>query len=386
MSARTSKGIDADICGPESADYCARSRGYVARPGKGYKLYRTFVDNDIVAPDLPFLDLTDGLPLGEHKDLEQRIRRSRAIRSWYRAGKEGDGPDRELAAYTNARSDKSVHSLRTTIGGFFEKLKIGELVIVPPSAFAQDAYIGEVTSDPTDYVPVHAPVYGNDAITGRRVKWLARIQKRRLPSSILEALEHPTSIYILARSDRAPIYAAAYQSFIDLSKAHPEYTSRFDVASDKYTSSTDLLLQAFFNSIASNMKAIQNEEDIKGNFYEAAFDDLGQYSLELRTNVNSPGFLSLASKFATPLIAAALFVIAVQIGPDAAKAANDGKILIGNSMAPAGDQCTAEVIEGTLEQLKLLGLTDAWVKACEVARLAAKKSDVTGTVTVEPTQ
>jgi len=359
---------------------------YVARPGKGYKLYQSFIGNGIqgiVGPDLPFLELVKGTPLSEHKDIERRIRRSRAIRSWYRSGQQNAGPSRDLNTYTDAKADKSVHSLRATIGGFFEKLKIGDLVIVPPSAYAQDAYIGEVVSAPIDYVSIKVPVYGDDPIMGRQVRWLARIQKRRLPTSILEALQHPTSIYLLSRLDRAPIYEAAFRSFIDLSGKDPHYISRFDVSSEKYTSSTDLLLQAFFNSVASNAKTLESGHKVTNSFLVAAFDDLGKYSLDLRTNVNSPGFLTLTSKFATPLIAAALFVIAVKIGPDAAEAAKNGTIIIGNSMAPAGDPCTAPVIEGTLEQLKLLGLTNEWVKACEVAKLAADKAGVTGTVTVE---
>jgi hypothetical protein len=60
---------------------------YVARPGKAYKLYRSFVDNEIVGPDLPFLELVQGVPLNEHKDIERRIRRSRALRSWYRGAR-----------------------------------------------------------------------------------------------------------------------------------------------------------------------------------------------------------------------------------------------------------------------------------------------------------
>jgi hypothetical protein len=102
-------------------------------------------------------------------------------------------------------------------------LKAGDLVIVPSSAFSQDAYVGEVVSNQANYLRVKVPLYGDDAIAGRQVKWLARIQKRRLPTSLLEALEHHTSIYILSRLDRAPIYEPAFGSFIDLSRNDPDF-------------------------------------------------------------------------------------------------------------------------------------------------------------------
>jgi hypothetical protein len=90
----------------------------------------------------------------------------------------------------------------------------------------------------------------------------------------------------------------------------------------------------------------------------------------------------VASKFGTPLIAAALLALAVQVGNNAAQAAQDGMVVIGNSKAPAGDQCTALVAEKVLKQLKLLGLLE-WPEACEMARIAAEKTGVTGPVTIE---
>jgi hypothetical protein len=358
---------------------------WVARPGKGYKLYRDFIENDIIAPDLPFLQLEKGKTLAQHPDLEQRIRRSRAIRSWYRRKMEGDKPSLELSSYDDARGDKSVVSLRTTLSGFFEKLNTGDLVIVPPGAYAHDAYIGEVVAEKSDYLRIKTQVYPDDRLTGRAVNWLAKIQKRRLPTSILNALEHPTSIYLLPRSQRTPIYEAAYQSYVDLSKGTDAYTARFNVASDSYTTSTDFLLTAFFNAVASTQQNLDGGVDVRTDFQKAAFDDLGQYALDLRTNINSPGFLTLSSKFATPLIAAVLFALATQVGPAAPTELANNKVIIGNSLAPDGDRCSAEVFQGTLDQLKLLGLANEWVTACRMAKLAAERGQVTGTVTVERT-
>jgi hypothetical protein len=95
------------------------------------------------------------------------------------------------------------------VSGYFEKLKVGDLVVVPPAAFSQPALIGEVESPPE--LPSSMTVqrlYGNDMLSGRSVRWLARIEKRKLPNTVLDALEHPTAIYLLARSQRAPIVGA----------------------------------------------------------------------------------------------------------------------------------------------------------------------------------
>ena len=102
---------------------------FVVRPGKGYRLYSDFVENEVIAVELPALVMKDGVPLAVHQNLDQQIRRARAIRSWYRRGGKGDGPSRKLEAYADGHNDKSVATLRTVLSGFFEKLKEGDLVL-----------------------------------------------------------------------------------------------------------------------------------------------------------------------------------------------------------------------------------------------------------------
>jgi hypothetical protein len=356
---------------------------YVARPGRSYRLYREIVKDRVVVADLPFLDFKKGVPIRKQLNLDARILRSRALRSWYRRKRVGDTPSRDLDDYVG-KTDRSVHQLRGILLGYFEKLKIDDLVIVPPSAYSQQAMVGEVTGAAEAYIRVRVPrLYGGDPLTGRRVTWLAGIEKRRLPTPILDTLEKPNALFLLARQLRPTIYETAFGAFVDLSTREPDYIARFDVKNKNYTTSSDIFLQTFFNAVASNQKAIDSGKATKG-FREAAFEDLGIYAPELRTNVNSPGFLTLVSKKTTPLVASALLALAVNIGADAPTLAQEGKITLGNSQAPAGDECTASVWKDTLDQLKLLGLAKEWPQACEIAKLATEKSGVTGAVKVRP--
>ncbi len=212
---------------------------------------------------------------------------------------------------------------------------------------------------------------------GRRVRWLAGIEKRRLPGAILDTIIRPGAFFLLAKSLRPTIYEEAYGSFVDLSAAG--YSSRFIVSEDRFTTESDFRIQAFFNVVASNLKAIQSGTHIKEP-YQAAFDELGPFAPELKTNINSPGSLTLVSKHITPLVAAALFALAATIGVEAFEARDT--IVIGNSKAPPDDPCTAQVAANAMTQLGLLGLLD-WPKACEMARLAITESGMTGSVTIE---
>ncbi len=53
---------------------------YVARPGADYRLYPDFVEHEVVFPELPLLELENGVPLSEYQDdLDKRILRALAL-------------------------------------------------------------------------------------------------------------------------------------------------------------------------------------------------------------------------------------------------------------------------------------------------------------------
>lgn len=360
----------------------AEKKIYVARPGRRYALYLNFLEQSIIFPELPFLDLDASKPFSEQENLDSRILRARAIRNWYRNPEGKELPSRNIDDYKEIGGDRSLGQLRGVVSGYFQKMAQGDLVVVPPSSFSQDALIGELTAPPSVIVNAAAQHYGDEIFQGRSVKWLARIPKRRLPSQMLGAIEKPSALYILEKSLRYSIYEAAYGSYIDLSSSDPLYTSRFNISSDDYNTQDDFRLLAFMNLIAANLKSFESGGEFRGLF-DSISSDLGGYAPDLRTNVNSPGYITISSNFGTPIIATVLFMLALTAGAAALDAGT--KITIGNSKAPAGDQCTAMVDERAKGTLDLLGL-DGWPSACEAARKAAAAAGITTTtnVTVQP--
>jgi hypothetical protein len=351
---------------------------YVARPGGRYKLYGSVIASSMVFPELPMLDLQKGLSIDNQPDLIRRVRRSSAIRSWHNSSRPEDNlPDRNLAAYKDEDS-ASVSQFIGVLRGYFERAKKGDLVIVPPSAYSQECFIGEFLTHPTEFRHHRVDKYGDDYLTARSVKWLAQITKRALPVTVIEAIEKPTIFFLLDKPSRKFIYEKAYGSYT----IGNQFNSRFEVASLTFKTSDDLLIQAFFNFIANNTIAVSEGhlDNIK-SFDESIFVDLGDFAPDLRTNVNSPGFLNLSGTNLTPIVASVMLIIAVAIGPSAVQAAETGKLRIGNISAPLDDPCTAEINHQVLTQLKLLGL-DKWTKACERARLAQKRTGLKGRATI----
>lgn len=355
---------------------------FIARPGKSYRLYAVMADAEAILLELPSLGLESDTLAGDQEDLLLKVARAKAVRSWHRAGRPGDKiPSSNLSDYAKRTGGQSVGQLQGMVKALFDRAQKGDLVVMPPSSFMQDAYIGEFVDPPGRSIEVPSDrFYPGDLLPGRRVKWLAKIPKRKLAPEIIAALNHPTVYYLLEKSLRSDIYRAAYPSYV---VDEGWFNARFDVSSEDFTAKDDFLIQAFFNFVAANEKAIdENKLSQVAGIEVAAFKSLGDYDLDLQSNINSPGFLILLSRYATPLVAATLFALAVEVGPGAVQAAENGVILLQNSRSTQDDSCTVQVHEHVLRHLQLLGL-DKWPKACEIAREAAKRTGIKSSVKVK---
>jgi hypothetical protein len=223
-------------------------------------------------------------------------------------------------------------------------------------------------------------LFGQESLPARSVRWLARIPKRDLPYSVLEALEKPNTAFLVERSHRALFYKIAYGNY----SIDDYYSALFEVTSADFDTRDDVLLQAFFNFVAANTKAVAEGSPLLG-FAEAAFKDSGEYVAKLQTNVNSPGDIGLVSKVITPLVASVLFLLAVEVGPSARTEADNGTLILRNSKAAADDPCTANVFDSSMQFLKLLDL-DEWPVACTHAQEVANKTGLKSPAKVERRQ
>ncbi|MCJ9721129.1 hypothetical protein MOV66_04470 [Agrobacterium sp. SHOUNA12C] len=357
----------------------ADTRIYIARPGAKYRFFNQFVDNNFVGPDLPGLDFSAFDNVADIADLEERIKRSAAIRRYvFRGDRDLEAPTRELEDYKGLPSGPTMSQLARVVRAYFGAMKQGDLVVVPPANFKGMAHIGELTSLPTQTKTLGVGVYGDDLLTGRNVRWLASVEKLKLPAQTLDALQKPSPLFLLVREAWPAIFRRAYGSYV----TDTEFGSRFEITSEKYKTTDDFYIQGFFNFVAANTEKVrlgQGQEML--SFKEGAFSAEG-LAPDLYTNVNSPGGLSLKSTVITPIIIAVMLALAVDVGPEAFAAARDGNVTFGNSLAPANDPCSAEVQKQVVSQLTLLGY-DRWSEACVFARAAAERTGISTTVDVK---
>lgn len=356
---------------------------FVARPGEESRLFGDFYAQEAIGPDLPGLGLKRGVKLSEQEDsLDARVQRSIRLRTWHRSADKDEvpEPDRKLSAYASKGNVRSMAQYLTTLSGYFERAAKGDLAIIVPKPWGMDAVIAEFLDNPTDIVEIPIErLYGKDRLSGRRFRILAEIPKRKLPLHVHEINEKPNVFVLLEKSSRPEIYNRAFGSFV----LDGEISTQFNVTTNDYKLDDDILLSAFFKFVALNTVniSIKNGNKIV-DVTSAAFQDLGEFSPDLRSNVNSPGFLQYRSKNIIPLVASALFALAVTVGPEAHAAAVGQTVTIGNSRAPSGDQCTATVAESVMTQLRLMEL-DQWAQACVMARKIHDRAGMKGTAVVK---
>ncbi|WP_373413724.1 hypothetical protein [Ensifer aridi] len=302
--------------------------------------------------------------------LTARILRAREIRNWHFAGRPEDRlPELDLSRYDNGRDDPGVGQIHRVVNFYFREAKKGDLIAVPPRNFAGKVHIGEFADDPSQIFEQEVERYPGDPIPARNIRWLGAIEKVDLPVRVIEAFRKPTPLLLVGMSDRDSFYSAAYRNYY----REGHYSATFDVTSAEFDTTSGSVIPAFFNFVAANTQEVDRQSGRAWSFGEGAFRSVGDYAPHLAIDIQSPGILSIASQYITPLVASALLALALTIGPAAADESFLAALQIGNSAAPADDPCVVPVREQVITQMRLMGY-DKWAPACELLREAAEKT------------
>lgn len=363
-------GINIDI---KTRALPADHRVYIVRPGANYRLYQDVAEQETILFDLPALDLPRGVPFLEIEDIVAQVQRGHAIKEWYRHGQLNDDakPSSDLENYPNpdtASARRSVSQMLSIGRAFFERSRIGDMVIVPPLRFADPVLVGEIVSD--DRVATRVQAYRRERVYGRKVRWLASIPKHDIPSRVIEISQKPNSFVQLERSTAIWFYDRTYKSY----SLDGQYQCEFRITAEKFGSTDDAKLAAFLNFVAANLSRFEaGARPISIN--QAMFADLGDYEPDKRASINSPGELIIHAARITPLLFSVLLGLSGCAPDGVATAVADRTVVIGNSAGGPNDPCAAEVYQSTIDWLTFVG-ADLWLEACPIASQAAASAGV----------
>lgn len=338
---------------------------YLARPGEEYGLYEDFMDASAIGPEFPGMEIDRTIPILEQPNLDNNIKMARAIKEWVINGKRPNQlPSPNPSDHSDRRRSKGWPNYHSVLHGYFDRAQRGDLILIPQRSINSDVVLAEFTRRPRTVKYVKTRRYNDFLVPARPFRTLATMKKKDLSSNLIDLISKPNMLVLIGESERGALYNAAYGTYV----SKGQYSTRIDIKSDTYSTPDNITLSAFINFIANNTRAVTaDDESGTLGWKQAAFADLGEFSLALQASINSPGNITLRASLMTPLVVAVMFALA-GCGEDVLKAAREGRITIGNTLAPPGDLCTAAEGEAAYAQLALDGLVDEWPEACERVR------------------
>lgn len=344
-------------------------------PGKTYRFYETVNSARVVFLDVRGLDLLAPDPR-DWSDAE--ILQTIAADRWSREQARAD-----LGAVPKGSDAVSSLDRRnmTFLKGLLLTAKKGDLIVIPPDNYRKSVLIGELLDHPGEVVS-HTAVDGEIErnYVGRRVKWLAKKEKRSFSSDLIDLLHTPAAFFALPRRLHEEIYRVSYENFI----VGDVFSATFETSKEHFSTSDNAVVSVWFNALAAVRDHLEGRSHIgsNDNFYAIGLlRSLSPAEGELGININSPGEYVLRSLGVFAFVAMAFFPITSVEANDIL--AQPIRVHV-KTVGTAGDECAlrvAEALKNYAEVLSLLRLRDACVvgeRAKSEATLTTKARAVVG--------
>lgn len=343
---------------------------YLARAGKGGHLFDAIRKAKAIGPDLPDLGLNLQSGLDGDADVEAKVKRAHVLSHWLRTppAARSAKPTTRLADYKSAKKRRGHAQIDSIVRSYFKDLKAGDLLVIPnPSPFG-DAIIAEVL--PVGQQAVQIPGSGRfegHTFDGRPFGHFAKVKMSSLPRSVIELARAPTGFaQIVNQAVKHRIFELTYTEYV----LDDEFASRIVTTKNDFSPFDGNVLNAFVTMVATNVETLQNSPGHPKlvGLVRAAFLELPDDDLQVKININSPGYLAVIDRSIVPLVTAALLGIIVAAGFDSTAIAQDLTVEVVNSkVEQALDLCSKEVSQLTKSMLQFLP-EDEFQETCEMLR------------------
>ncbi|MBD3756331.1 MAG: hypothetical protein IE937_12040 [Gammaproteobacteria bacterium] len=166
-----------------------------------------------------------------------------------------------------------------------------------------------------------------------------------------------------------------------------EFVSRIITTKREFTSFDGNVLNALVTMVAENVSRLESDgtdAHLLG-LVQAAFEQLDHDDLQVKIDINSPGFLAVFDRSVVPLVIGAVLSVLVSVGFDTTAFAQDTVVEVTNSGATGvTDVCSQEVGRLTESMLRLLSTAEEeFRRTCALLHEAHENTGARTNVTVE---
>jgi hypothetical protein len=191
-------------------------RVYMIRPGVDYHLFGAFAENQAVAPDLADFEIPDGQRLTEVEDVNNQIKRARAIRQWASTEetRKLPQPSRLAADYAGLEQPTRIALYRNTADEILTRFSEGTLIYVPNPDLSKNAIFGELAGprEPRTRFPGMRH-YSSFQYLGRPLRNIQFLPMRGLPTAYLDAMKRRVWTHEFGARDSELVYRQYYGDF-----------------------------------------------------------------------------------------------------------------------------------------------------------------------------
>lgn len=336
---------------------------YKCFPGEGYKFYDVVLQQGVAFLDIRGLDdLPDNPAAWDPDALRDKVALDHALRGAKRRG----GKRRRRSGVVQRNIN--------FVNGLLLELRRGALIVVPPPGYRREVLIGEVVDDPGK--PVRIEAQDGDVLhtyLGRRVRWLAQVEKRLLRRELLDRLHTAQAFFAVGDTLHEDVYALAYENYV----WRGSFVSTFHTSKDHFSSGDNLLSSIWFNGLAS---AASGADLGAKSFIEVALlPDKAANELEL--NINSPGTILLRSAGAFALAAMAL--LPLNHGEAQQVAAGQARVTL-RAVGGASQECQIQVDAAVADYVRSLG-PQRLLEMCEYGKKTREEATLKAKVRLKKT-
>ena len=363
------------------------TRVFLARAGKQGHMYQQVLDQKAIGPDLPMLGLDLRSGLDGDQQVEAKVKRARAFSSWLREPQDSRGkrPSENINDYLGARNKPGQAQIDGIVRSYFKDMAAGDILVIPNPSYFGDAIIAELLpiGDRVVKIPGSGRFEGFD-FDGRSFGHFKKVKMAALPRSVVDLAQAPTGLAeIRTPVVKRRIYELGYDDFV----FDDEFVSRIFTTKSDFTSFDGNVLNALVTMVAENVDRLDTNgtEAELLNLVQAAFKQLDHDDLQVKIDINSPGFLAIFDRSVVPLVIGAVLSIIIAVGFDPAAFAQDTVIAVSNSgSSEVADVCSQDVGRLTESMLRLLSTAeDEFQKTCDLLREAHQNTGARTNVTVE---
>ncbi len=332
-------------------------------PGEAYKFVTLMSDEKLV-----FLDVRGLTKLGDFPEKwdDEKLVEAVSVDRWKRQNSARDEvTERRVTAVDKANA--------TYVKGILVLAKAGDLVVVPQQGPAGLILIGQFTEESGKSHTLEAQDGRvHSTYVGRRVRWLGKVNKRKVPLDVVERLQTPVSFFDMGDTGRTLFYKLAFGSFSydGFNYAEFETTKQVFTSRDSRNASTwfelvELLEASLRSPTLVNQIKSASLRDLIDDF---EIDEIDRADLSI--NINSPGTIILQAVANTPLIALAIYPLAVASVPYAEAKQITVQV---QTAGRSSTECEGAVSASVKQILNNLGARK-WTEACEIAKRASTQT------------